>query len=103
MVAVPTVMGIASIHVYTVSDVPADGLVTREKVRSSPMGQAKSDVRKNGLINHVPLPLPPAEHLQPAAAVRSGPVCSREAGCYSDWVNDSERAHTTSGPGCYGM
>ena len=30
--AVPTVMGIASIRVYTVSQVPTDGLVTREKV-----------------------------------------------------------------------
>ncbi|XP_032383864.1 MICOS complex subunit MIC27 isoform X1 [Etheostoma spectabile] len=32
MVAVPTVMGIASIRVYTVSQVPPDGLVTREKL-----------------------------------------------------------------------
>ncbi|XP_028445202.1 MICOS complex subunit MIC27 isoform X2 [Perca flavescens] len=32
MVAVPTVMGIASIRVYTVSQVPTDGLVTREKL-----------------------------------------------------------------------
>ncbi|XP_054453489.1 MICOS complex subunit MIC27 isoform X2 [Anoplopoma fimbria] len=32
MVAVPTVMGIASIRVYTVSEVPTDGLVTREKL-----------------------------------------------------------------------
>lgn len=35
MVAVPTVLGIASIRVYTVSEVPTDGLVTREKVRLS--------------------------------------------------------------------
>ncbi|XP_034740065.1 MICOS complex subunit MIC27 isoform X1 [Etheostoma cragini] len=32
MVAVPTVMGIASIRVYTVSQGPPDGLVTREKL-----------------------------------------------------------------------
>lgn len=32
MVAVPTVLGIASIRVYTVSEAPADGLVSREKV-----------------------------------------------------------------------
>lgn len=32
MVAVPTVLGIASIRVYTVSEEPADGLVSREKV-----------------------------------------------------------------------
>lgn len=32
MVAVPTVLGIASIRVYTVSQAPADGVVTREKV-----------------------------------------------------------------------
>lgn len=32
MVAVPTVLGIASIRVYTVSEAPADGLVPREKV-----------------------------------------------------------------------
>ncbi|XP_068570450.1 MICOS complex subunit MIC27 [Cebidichthys violaceus] len=32
MVAVPTVMGIASIRVYTVSEVTTDGLVTREKL-----------------------------------------------------------------------
>ncbi|XP_068442417.1 MICOS complex subunit MIC27 [Clinocottus analis] len=32
MVAVPMVMGIASIRVYTVSEVPADGLVTRENL-----------------------------------------------------------------------
>ncbi|KAG7241769.1 hypothetical protein INR49_024739 [Caranx melampygus] len=32
MVAVPTVLGIASIRVYTVSEAPADGLVTREKL-----------------------------------------------------------------------
>ncbi|KAK9517767.1 hypothetical protein VZT92_023111 [Zoarces viviparus] len=41
MVAVPTVMGIASIRVYTVSDVPADGLVTREKLNIySPLPQS---------------------------------------------------------------
>lgn len=33
--AVPTVLGIASIRVYTVSEAPAEGLVTREKVRLS--------------------------------------------------------------------
>lgn len=32
MVAVPTVLGIASIRVYTVSEEPVDGLVSREKV-----------------------------------------------------------------------
>ncbi|KAM9377231.1 MICOS complex subunit MIC27 [Pholidichthys leucotaenia] len=32
MVAVPTVLGIASIRVYTVKDIPADQLVTREKL-----------------------------------------------------------------------
>uniref|UniRef100_A0A3B4UDI4 MICOS complex subunit n=1 Tax=Seriola dumerili TaxID=41447 RepID=A0A3B4UDI4_SERDU len=32
MVAVPTVLGIASIRVYTVSEAPADGLVTREQL-----------------------------------------------------------------------
>ncbi|KAM3613250.1 uncharacterized protein V6R79_023004 [Siganus canaliculatus] len=32
MVAVPTVLGIASIRVYTVKEVPADGLVPREKL-----------------------------------------------------------------------
>ncbi|XP_037636661.1 MICOS complex subunit MIC27 isoform X6 [Sebastes umbrosus] len=32
MVAVPTVLGIASIRVYTVSEMPTDGLVTREKL-----------------------------------------------------------------------
>lgn len=32
MVAVPTVLGIASIRVYTVSEVPTDGLITREKL-----------------------------------------------------------------------
>ncbi|KAM9850309.1 MICOS complex subunit MIC27 isoform 2-T2 [Aulostomus maculatus] len=32
MVAVPTVLGIASIRVYTVSDAPIDGLITREKL-----------------------------------------------------------------------
>ncbi|XP_062281402.1 MICOS complex subunit MIC27 [Scomber scombrus] len=32
MVAVPTVLGIASIRVYTVKEVSADGLVTREKL-----------------------------------------------------------------------
>ncbi|XP_061757731.1 MICOS complex subunit MIC27 isoform X1 [Nerophis ophidion] len=32
MVAVPAVLGIASIRVYTVSDVSTDGLVTREKL-----------------------------------------------------------------------
>ncbi|KAF3693653.1 MICOS complex subunit MIC27 Apolipoprotein O-like Protein FAM121A Precursor [Channa argus] len=32
MVAVPTVLGIASIRVYTVSEVPADGLAMREKL-----------------------------------------------------------------------
>ncbi|XP_071313641.1 MICOS complex subunit MIC27 [Trachinotus anak] len=32
MVAVPTVLGIASIRVYTVSEAPTDGLVTREKL-----------------------------------------------------------------------
>lgn len=32
MVAVPTVLGIASVRVYTVSEAPADGLVSREKV-----------------------------------------------------------------------
>lgn len=35
MVAVPTVLGIASIRVYTVSEAPADGLVSREKVSLS--------------------------------------------------------------------
>lgn len=35
MVAVPTVLGIASIRVYTVSEAPVDGLVAREKVRLS--------------------------------------------------------------------
>lgn len=35
MVAVPTVLGIASIRVYTVSEAPADGLVSREKVGGS--------------------------------------------------------------------
>lgn len=33
--AVPTVLGIASIRVYTVSEAPAPGLVSREKVRPS--------------------------------------------------------------------
>ncbi|GAA6224317.1 MICOS complex subunit MIC27-like [Lates japonicus] len=32
MVAVPTVLGIATIRVYTVSEAPADGLVTQEKL-----------------------------------------------------------------------
>ncbi|XP_068181501.1 MICOS complex subunit MIC27 isoform X2 [Antennarius striatus] len=32
MVAVPTVLGIASIRVYTVEEAPADGLVSREKL-----------------------------------------------------------------------
>lgn len=32
MVAVPAVLGIASIRVYTVSEESADGLVPREKV-----------------------------------------------------------------------
>ncbi|XP_023129883.2 MICOS complex subunit MIC27 isoform X1 [Amphiprion ocellaris] len=32
MVAVPTVLGLASIRVYTVNEVPADGLVTRERL-----------------------------------------------------------------------
>ena len=36
MVAVPTVLGIASIRVYTVKEVSADGLVTREKVYLCP-------------------------------------------------------------------
>uniref|UniRef100_A0AAX7T631 MICOS complex subunit n=1 Tax=Astatotilapia calliptera TaxID=8154 RepID=A0AAX7T631_ASTCA len=31
MVAVPTVLGIASLRVYSVNEAPADGLVTREK------------------------------------------------------------------------
>ncbi|XP_010780889.1 MICOS complex subunit MIC27 [Notothenia coriiceps] len=32
MLAVPTVMGIASIRVYTVSEAPTDGLLTRERL-----------------------------------------------------------------------
>nr|XP_020451201.1 MICOS complex subunit MIC27 isoform X2 [Monopterus albus] len=32
MVAVPAVLGVASIRVYTVSEAPADGLITREKM-----------------------------------------------------------------------
>ncbi|XP_040903747.1 MICOS complex subunit MIC27 [Toxotes jaculatrix] len=41
MVAVPTVLGIASIRVYTVSEAPADGLVTREKLNIyTPLPQA---------------------------------------------------------------
>uniref|UniRef100_A0A8D3AHN1 MICOS complex subunit n=1 Tax=Scophthalmus maximus TaxID=52904 RepID=A0A8D3AHN1_SCOMX len=41
MVAVPTVLGIASIRVYTVSEAPADGLVTREKLNIySPLAQS---------------------------------------------------------------
>uniref|UniRef100_A0A3P9BHD8 MICOS complex subunit n=1 Tax=Maylandia zebra TaxID=106582 RepID=A0A3P9BHD8_9CICH len=32
MVAVPTVLGIASLRVYSVNEAPADGLVTREKL-----------------------------------------------------------------------
>ncbi|KAI4819021.1 hypothetical protein KUCAC02_004302 [Chaenocephalus aceratus] len=32
MLAIPTVMGIASIRVYTVSEAPTDGLLTREKL-----------------------------------------------------------------------
>ena len=33
--AVPTVLGIASIRVYTVNEAPAEGLVSREKVQLS--------------------------------------------------------------------
>lgn len=33
LVAVPTVLGIASIRVYTVREAPADGLVSRDRVR----------------------------------------------------------------------
>ncbi|XP_037315785.2 MICOS complex subunit MIC27 [Pungitius pungitius] len=41
MLAVPTVMGIASIRVYSVSEVTSDGLVTREKLNIySPLPQA---------------------------------------------------------------
>ncbi|KAM8908791.1 MICOS complex subunit MIC27 isoform 2-T2 [Spinachia spinachia] len=41
MLAVPTVMGIASIRVYTVSEVTSDGLVTRERLNIySPLPQA---------------------------------------------------------------
>ncbi|CAB1424664.1 unnamed protein product [Pleuronectes platessa] len=41
MVAVPAVLGIASIRVYTVSEAPADGLVTREKLNIyTPLSQS---------------------------------------------------------------
>ncbi|XP_034399911.1 MICOS complex subunit MIC27 isoform X2 [Cyclopterus lumpus] len=54
MVAVPTVMGIASIRVYTVSDVPADGLVTREKLNIysplPPSAQARFVPERPGVI-----------------------------------------------------
>ena len=45
MVAVPAVLGIASIRVYTVSEAPTDGLVTREKVmaRMKPPGDLLRD------------------------------------------------------------
>ncbi|TNN34541.1 MICOS complex subunit MIC27 [Liparis tanakae] len=54
MVAVPTVMGIASIRVYTVSDVTADGLVTREKLNIyrplPPSAQARFVPERPGVI-----------------------------------------------------
>nr|XP_019941986.1 PREDICTED: MICOS complex subunit MIC27 [Paralichthys olivaceus] len=41
MLAVPTVLGIASIRVYTVSEAPADGLVPREKLNIyTPLSQS---------------------------------------------------------------
>lgn len=83
MVAVPTVLGIASIRVYTVSEVPTDGLITREKVGLSPLLRYS---RRQLLAIHLTLapdnnmltlPLSPAEHLQPAATVYSGSVCAK--------------------------
>lgn len=50
MVAVPTVLGIASIRVYTVSEAPADGLVSREKV-ALPFNISPPSARWSLLIN----------------------------------------------------
>ncbi|XP_042349837.1 MICOS complex subunit MIC27 isoform X3 [Plectropomus leopardus] len=56
MVAVPTVIGIASIRVYTVSEVPTDGLVTREKLNIyNPLpqsAQAQFVPETPGVIQH---------------------------------------------------
>ena len=83
MVAVPTVLGIASIRVYTVSEVSTDGLIAREKVCLSPL--LKYSRRQLLAIhltitpdnNMLTLPLSPAEHLPPTATVSSGSLCAR--------------------------
>lgn len=62
MVAVPTVLGIASFRVYTVNEVPAEGLVSREKVQLSGISICSMTDLSFTLLLHLisPLPLSPA-------------------------------------------
>lgn len=86
MVAVPTVLGIASIRVYTVSEAPTDGLFTREKVCLSPL--LKHSRRQllafwltvSPHTNVLPLLLSPVERLHPSAKLCSRSVCSSKPG-----------------------
>lgn len=107
MVAVPTVLGIASIRVYTVSEAPAEGLVTREKVRLSPNFSRCVVWQHRGVHwtaasqNNIS-PLSSAERLHTSAAGCPGTVCPWETRCYWEWSNCSQREHTAIGPGCKG-
>lgn len=98
MVAVPTVLGIASIHVYPVSDAPADGLAPREKVHWSWSERLAIDVTVASLNKVLSLLLSPVERLQPSAKVCSGSFCSRYT--RSDWkcLYCNERECAASGP-----
>lgn len=70
MVAVPTVLGIASLRVYSVNEAPADGLVTREKVCIHDLYGILPFI---AIITHqLSTSLSPAQHLHAGVAVCSG-------------------------------
>ncbi|KAM4622145.1 MICOS complex subunit MIC27 isoform 2-T2 [Polymixia lowei] len=90
MVAVPTVLGIASIRVYRVSEAPADGLITREKLSvytplpESPQFQfvaEKPGALQSGLTNIREGLLPYAQAVQGACvSVKNGGINLYHAG-----------------------
>lgn len=103
--AVPTVLGIASIRVYTVSEAAGDGLLAREKVWLSLNVYTWKKPLSHPLSCCI-LPsssfslLTPAERLQPSYTVCSGALSSREARCHRERVNYSERERTAVRTGC---
>lgn len=101
VVAVPAVLGIASIRIYQVKEKPTEGLLPRERVRcpNIPTGlflqnslpQIKLFVQVHIYI--VIMLLLPVEHLHPTAPVCPSSGCSGTAWYHPEWHNNSQREH----------